>query len=92
MRRHDRYGHTIASQRHMRLCEAARRGPQTGRQRQIRLGVTSARQPDVPLAHHARTPRRLLLLDAPPAPPLRTGQHLDTRHRTVSRTGAKIGV
>src|SRR5271156_6434804 len=36
--------------------------------------------------------KRLLLLDAPPATPLGTGQYLDARHRTVSCTSANTGV
>jgi hypothetical protein len=35
---------------------------------------------------------RLLLLEAPPAAPLRTGQYLGTCHRTVSCTGANTGI
>src|SRR5208282_118786 len=39
-----------------------------------------------------RRHNRALLLDAPPATPLGTRQHLDARHRTVSCTGANTGV
>src|SRR6202043_2459585 len=47
--------------------------------------------------HHCTRPEcrrydRLLLLDAPPATPLRTSQYLDTCHPTVSCTGANTGV
>src|SRR5205807_10672611 len=49
------------------------------------------------VAHHGtgfecRHDNRPLLLDAPPATPLGTSQHLDTCHCTVSCTGANTGV
>src|SRR6266851_4854376 len=94
-RRRRRYGNAITSRRHQHLSEAIRRGPRIPPPTidQTRRYVGLARH----VPHHCTRPEcrrydRLLLLDAPPATSLRTGQNLDTCHPTVSRTGANTGV
>jgi hypothetical protein len=87
-----RCGDATASRRHKHLSKAIRRhsqipAPTVGQARR-HVGLTRH------VAHHCtwferRRYNRLLLLDAPPVTPLRTGRHLDAWHRTVSCTSAK---
>src|SRR5207237_1071297 len=73
----------VAAQR-LRTCSASPFMP-------LRMSVR-------PTASHTRTPLAAGIIVAPaprrptPATPRRTGQHLDTCHRTVSCTGANTGV
>jgi hypothetical protein len=95
-RRHGRRcGEAIASRRHQHLSKAICRRSQipapTVDQARRHVGPTR-HVADYCTGFERRRDNRLLLLDAPPATPLGTGQYLDTRHCTVSCTGANTAV